>query len=63
MTDPLRASIQENIQDLEELRDLIIDSGLDFNFEQEQISFQIEGLVFELKESIQRAIKLSELED
>jgi len=56
----LRQSIDESIQKLDELHHEVISSGLDFGFDQEQIAFQIEGLIFDLQESISSAIKLSE---
>lgn len=59
MSTALRQSIQENIDSLKEIRHTVLSSGLDFGFDQEQISFQLEGLILELKESIEDAIKYS----
>jgi hypothetical protein len=38
-------------------------SGLEFGFEEEQLSFQLEGLIFEFKEAIDKAISLTQLGD
>lgn len=59
MSTELRQSIQENIDSLNEIQHTVLSSGLDFGFDQEQISFQLEGLILELKESIEDAIKYS----
>lgn len=59
MSTDLRQSIQENIDSLNEIQHTVLSSGLDFGFDQEQISFQLEGLILELKESIEDAIKYS----
>lgn len=59
MSTDLRQSIQENIDSLNEIQRTVLSSGLDFSFDQEQISFQLEGLILELKEAIEDAIKYS----
>ena len=63
MSDPLRQSLRENIESLQSQLHTVLSSGLDFGFDQEQISYQIEGLISTLDESISSAIKLSEIED
>jgi len=63
MSQALKQSLRDNIKALEEHLHNVSSSGLDFDFEQEQLSFQLEGLVFELGESIDKALKLAEIED
>lgn len=59
MSDALRQSLKENIEGLQEIQHEVISSGLDFSFDQEQLTFQIEGLVSELRDSVDQAIKFS----
>ena len=51
------------IENLEEHLHLVKSSGLDFGHDQEQLAFSLEAQIFELGESINEAIKLSELEN
>lgn len=60
MSQPLRQSLSDNISSLSELEHSVAASGLDFGFEQEQLSYQIEALISELEVSIDNAIKLLE---
>jgi hypothetical protein len=63
MSQPLVESLSDMIENLEEQLHLIKSSGLDFGHDQEQLAFRLEGQIFELGESINEAIKLSELDD
>ncbi len=57
MSQVLQKSIRDNIDALFEQLHTVKASGYDLGFEQEQLSFQLEGFVFELKESIELALK------
>lgn len=63
MSQALKHSLSDIIDESDALLHLVKSSGLDFNFDQEQIAFRIEAMIFELKESIDSAVKLSELEE
>jgi len=63
MSHALRSSIERNIDDLASINHTIKSSDYDLGFEQEQLSYQMEGLVFELKESVEAAIKLASLDE
>ena len=63
MSQPLVKSLEDNITRLTEMQHTIRSSGYDLGFEQEQLSYQLEGLVYELGESIDTALKLAEIEE
>ena len=63
MSQPLVESLSDMIENLEEHLHLVKSSGLDFGHDQEQLAFSLEAQIFELGESINEAIKLSELEN
>jgi hypothetical protein len=57
MSLPLVKSLQDNINRLITIQHTVKSSGFDLGFDQEQLSYQLEGLVFELGESVDTAIK------
>jgi len=63
MSQPLRESISTNVTDLAEIMHTVNAAGLDFGFAEEQLSFQIEALISELREQVDSSLKLAETED
>lgn len=63
MSDALCQSLRETADDLNDLFHLVKSSGLDFGFAEEQLSYQIEGLVSELSDQIDQSLRLAELGD
>ena len=56
MSQPLAKSIQDTIDRLESILLNVEASGIEFEFAEEQLSFQLEGLVFEFSEAIDNVI-------
>jgi len=63
MSDALRASLETNIDDLTEILHTVRSSGLDFGFSEEQLSYQIEGLISSLYDQVEVSLKLAEVQD